>query len=341
MYTVREKDNFINRFVESVDENIRENCGDLDIEKFMDDCDSDKVSAAVRKIRANVESAIPDGIPIPKASLYVSPSGSGDSISTISISTSNSITSSRKFKYKVVVVRGTALEDIKQFFIGVYADLVVDDMIFSNLVRVNEVVSEAVEKAGISYKVTVVPPIGHEGKKISYMSDDEIVFVADADRAFELEDVIALQDVVSVQAAEEGEDDGYNIEESECEECDVNEVLPKVTADEVEAAISQEVDIFVTAQTPEQLVEKHGGLLISYVCDISKRVKPMTYIKKITNKDVKKLRGASDAIAYFQDDKVYSLVARRDGKYEVLLSPFNIDTLKKEDYDVLSAISEN
>lgn len=335
MYTVIDRDTFINNFVHKVDENIKENCGDLNIEKFMDECDSDKISAAVRKIRANVESAIPDEFPIPKASLYISPSGS-DGISTISISTSNSITSSRKFKYRVVIVRGTALEDIKKFFVGVYADLVVDDMILNNLGKVNEVVAQAAEKAGISYKVLVVPPVGHEGKKLSMMSDDEVVFVADPDRAFELEDIIALQDVPKIAENAEDSEEADNDVDGVCEDAS----MIGVTAEEVESAIAQEVDIFATAQTPEQLVEKRGGLLISYVCDISKRVKPMTYIKKITNKEVRKVRGGGDVVAYFQDGDVFSLVARRDGKYEVLLSPFNISTFKKEDYDVLGAIEK-
>ena len=88
------------------------------------------------------------------------------------------------------------------------------------------------------------------------------------------------------------------------------------------------------------LVEQNGGSLVTYVCDISTLVKPMTYIKKITNKNVENHRGNKDAILYYAKENVFALIAKRDGNLELILSPFDTTTLRKVDVDVMGAIGQ-
>lgn len=78
---------------------------------------------------------------------------------------------------------------------------------------------------------------------------------------------------------------------------------------------------------------------MAYICDISKRLKPLTLIKKICSKNIEKLRGSKDAVAYYFEDDVFALVERRDGNFTVVLSPFDVKTLRRVDVDVLKGIA--
>jgi len=100
------------------------------------------------------------------------------------------------------------------------------------------------------------------------------------------------------------------------------------------------VDELRTAQTTVQLVGIHGGMLASHVCDISKRIKPFTLIKKVCPKNVMKLTGNKDTLAYYNKDNVFALVSRVDGEYAVTLSPFNTEDFTSSDVDVLQEISK-
>lgn len=190
-----------------------------------------------------------------------------------------------------------------------YADLITDEMIEENLKIVNDVLEEVVNKAGVSYEISVVSPVGQQGKVLSSILDDKVVFVADTERAFELEDIMALQ--------EPDED---------------------ITEDMIASAIEDEVNIVSGCQTPEQLVAKHGGMLVSYVCNINKQIRPMTLIKKVCSKDVMRVKGQNDTFAYYNNGEVFALLYRRDGEFEIALSPFDMKTLRKADFDVLGAI---
>lgn len=309
MFNAKQRDELIREFrnkVEGSFESINSS-----VEESMKAGDSRAVIDGVKRLQNLAIAAIPVGIAIPKASLYVSPMGE-DEITLVYVTLSNKINSEEKFSYKTSVNQKDADAHLFSFIEEVYADLVQNEIIKTNLAKVNNVLSQAVAEAGLSYAIRVISPIGTSvGKKIFSMTDDEIVFVANAERALDLDDMLIFYDAPDEVVSEEM----------------------------IQGAYSKLVETLTSAQTPEQLVGIHGGSLISLICDISKRIKPATLIKAVCTKDVKKLRGDNDAVAFYQEGNTYALVARRSGNYEVILSPFDLEDLHRVDVDVLDAIA--
>jgi len=312
MYNCKKKEEILDAFTKAARENAERNLSDLNIEAFMESGNTDVLREAISKVQANITSAMPEGIPIPKASLYTSPiSTDGKTISIINLSVTNKVKGSKKFKFAHVIKKEHAKDTLIDVFLAVYTELLVDYLGEQNLIHVNEVLQEATKEAGLSYEIKVVTSLGNEGKKVSYLGDDAVIFVADEERLFDLEDTLALQ-----------------------------EVSEFVTEEFITAAKKQLVDDLAGAQTTVQLIALHGGLLVSSLLDINKRVKPMTIIKKVTNRNVENLNGNKDAIAYYAKENVFSIVAKREDGFEVLLSPFDIETLRKVDVDVIAEISK-
>lgn len=306
MLNLEKRNEIICSFKDLAKENFDLNCHDLEMEKFMESNNGILVRESIEKIKNNVLAAIPEGYAIPKVSLYCSYQGE-NSINIISIIARNAVNDSSEFKFKFIVTSVSVKSRIRDFFIDVYAELLENALVKENLYHVNNILELAATKAELPYKVTITSPMGNEGKKIAMLSDDEVVFVADPERVFELDDIMVLQEE--------------------------NEII---TEEMLVDALEHEVKELIEAQTPEQLVAKHGGALCCYVCNFRTTVKPMTYIKKITNKNVSNNTGNKDAILYFLKDGVFSLLARRDGVMEVILKPFNTETFRKVEYDVLS-----
>jgi hypothetical protein len=302
------RDTLVEQFQSGVSTMFEEVKGNYNIAEAMASNSIDDVRAIIKKVQSLMVANIPGNAP--KASLYISSSGV-DEINVINITVANKISSSKSFSYQTSITKGKTIEKIVDFMKDVYTALLVDDLICENLERVNEVLAEAVKDAGLSYGIKVVSPLGNDNKKIASMTDDEIVFVADPERVFTLDTIIVLLD-------------------------EADEVI---TEDVITSHYNSLVDDISQAQTPEQLVGIHGGALVAYICDISKRLKPLTLIKKICSKNIEKLRGSKDAVAYYFEDDVFALVERRDGNFTVVLSPFDVKTLRRVDVDVLKGIA--
>ena len=303
------KDEAISQFKNDTKDMFKSSRNNFDLNKHIEAGDVTGIRDVVKKIQSIMIACIPEGLNIPKVAMYVSAAGFDD-ISLINIKITNTIVSLRKFSYALTVTKDNSTEKIFDFLMNVYVALVIDELINENLSKVNDVLFQIVAESGIEYNIKIVSPLGNEGKVIAYISDDEIAFVADENKVFELNNIIVLMDGATDVISEEVIQDHYK-------------------------TIVEEIS---TAQTTPQLVGIHGGALISYVCGISSRVKPITMIKKSCTKNVLKLSGDKDAIAYFSKDDVYSIVARREGNFEILLSPFDVNTLCKVDYDVLGEI---
>lgn len=308
MFSVVKRDEVLKEFKTEAINMVKEKCADLDLAGFMKNSDVDCIKAAVNKIDSCIIATIPYGIPVPKVSVHITATGE-EEVTVVTITVTNKISSSKKFKYTNRFISNDIVENIREFFLDMYADLITDEMIEENLKIVNDVLEEVVNKAGVSYEISVVSPVGQQGKVLSSILDDKVVFVADTERAFELEDIMVLQ--------EPDED---------------------ITEEMIASAIEDEVNIVSGCQTPEQLVAKHGGMLVSYVCNINKQIRPMTLIKKVCSKDVMRVKGQNDTFAYYNNGEVFALLYRRDGEFEIALSPFDMKTLRKADFDVLGAI---
>ena len=314
MYNLNEKEELISVFTENAKKNARENLSDLDIVKFMDNGDIDLVRECVNKIKAVVNMSIPGTLAIPKYSLYISGSSSdGAKISLVSISITQRIKSTKKFKFKIAVTTENTVDTILDFLIATYTELLVDELAESNVAEVNELIDEVVKEAGLSYEVSVVTALGNEGKVVTYLGDDMVQFVADENRIFDLEDILALQGVSEV-----------------------------ITEEAIISAKQALVDEIITIQTPEQLIQAHGGALLGYICNINKRVKPFNIVKSVSNRNIEKVLGNKDCLTYFYDAEkgIFSIIAKRGNDFEVVLSPFDVKTFRKVDFDVLGEVAK-
>lgn len=314
MYNLKEKEEIISAFANNARSNAKENLADLDILRFMKSGDIDLIRESVNKIKATVDMSIPGTIGIPKYSLYVSATGSqGTEISLISISITQRIKSDKKFRFKATATAENTVNTILDFLIAVYTELIVDELAEENVKVINELLKEVTTEAGLGYEVAVVASLGNEDKVIAYLGDDLVQFVANESRIFDLDDILALQDVSEI-----------------------------ITEKHILKAKQDLVDEFATIQTPEQLVQAHGGALLGYVCDINKRVKPLNLIKSVSNRNVLKVTGNKDCLTYYYNEEqgIFSIVAKRGNEYEVVLSPFDVETFRKVDFNVIAEITK-
>lgn len=314
MYNLKEKEELISAFTESVKQNAKEYLADLDIVKFMGIGSIEHIRECVGKIKATVDMSIPGTFAIPKYSLYISGSSTdGETISLISISITQRIKSTKKFKFKLTVTAENTVDTILNFFIATYTELLVDELAEKNIALVNELLDEVVKEAGLGYEVSAVTALGNENKVVAYLGDDTVQFVADENRIFDLDDILALQDVSEI-----------------------------ITEEHILGAKQSLVDEFITLQTPEQLIQAHGGALLGYVCNVNKRVKPFSIIKSVSNRNIEKVSGNKDCLTYFHDTEkgIFSIIAKRGNDFEVVLSPFDVNTFRKVDFDVLSEVAK-
>lgn len=313
MFTKERKEELLSAYETAVSGMIDEAKGDFNLDDAMSANDVDKVKDIVTKVHKAMIANIPDEVGIPKVSLYVtSTSTSKDEITLVNITLGSKITASKPFKFITVVTKGNALRKVYDFMLSVYKALLIDELIEANLNRVNEVLKAATDEAKCGYEIEVVAPLGYEGKKIASISDDKVVFVADEERAFNLETIIVL----------------------------LEEATETISDDVIQAQFTSLVEELEAIQTTVQLVGVHGGALVRHVCDISKRVKPITLIKKVTNKNVKNVQGKAKAIAYYSEGNVFALVGRNaDTPWDILLSPFDTETLVSVKADVLAAVN--
>lgn len=308
---------FKNKMLEAYEDNVFAMIdsaeGDYNLDAAMGANNSSKVKDIVTKVHKAMIANVPDELDVPKVSLYVSSTGSTpDTISLVNITLGNKITASKDFKFTTVVTSGNAIQKVIDFMMGVYKVLLVDELIEQNLTRVNEVLKSATDDAKCGFEIEVVSPLSHEGKKIASISDDKIAFVADEARAFTLDTILVL----------------------------LEEATEIISEDVIKAHYAKLVEELETVQSTVQLVNIHGGALVAYVCDISKRVKPFTLIKKVTSKNVSNVKGTAPSEAYYSDGKVFALVGRKENSpWEMVLSPFDTETLVKSDTDVLAVVN--
>lgn len=313
MINLETRNELLEQFKARANARLVENCQDVDFKKYFADADLYMVKNGIKKIKDNVYGALPLGYALEKTFMYVTATGDANSaMSVVNISISTSGKSAEDFKFKTAVTADSTYAVVVDYMIGVYSVLLLDAMEKVNLKKVNEVLAEIAEKAGVDYSVSVVSSTDRAGRKINYMSDDTLELVADEDMVFQLDDLVVMKDV-----------DGLI-----------------VTEDLKEQVMQQEIDAMKLAQTPEQYMKAKAGFLAGYVADVRKQVKPLTYIKKITSKNVRSGRGKKDCLMYFFEDGVFALVEQKDEQLNVVLSPFNVETYEKVDVDVLDKIAE-
>lgn len=306
---------YLEQFENTSKRNIAETCGDVTLEKFMKEGNDTLVRQCIFKIQSNLIAAIPNELPVPGVSMYITPMRTSSGvIDVISLSITNKFRAAKTFKFKKTITTRTAsLEGATDVMLGIYKDLITNVMAEQNLSVLNEVYANAAQDAGLPYGIRVTSALGIKDRKVETLSNEEVVFVADYDRVFNFNDLMILAEPIE------------NL----------------ITEEAIQSAYDNLVAELTSCQLPQQLVAAHGGATLRYVCNINKQVRPMTLIKKVCTKAVDKIIGNKETLAYWTDGESYALVVRReDGNFDIVLDPFNIETMLRSDVDVLAALGQ-
>ena len=310
MFNVEMKKEFVEKFIENVDlsAELVKSYGDL--HQLMLKDDSAMVRYIVKELKKVVEGVVPAELDVPKVSIYINMSGTEDSISLLDVSLRNKYSSNIEFKFtEHIVCSENAFSALVDFFKVSWIELINDAMIRANLEELNAKLESICKDAGNEFVVKFVSPMGRSGKKVVSITDDEIVFVVDESRAYEIDDLVIF-------ATPEGD------------------ITEEFIASEYEARVAS----FAKAQTAPQVLEVRDAL-ICHFSGISKLVKPFTIIKKVYSKNVTKVTNTKKStLAYFNNGEVFSVVSVTPEGKDVILKPFKIDTLEVADFDVLAAI---
>ena len=312
MYNVAKKNEIVNSFTSVADANLKVARMFGSISDCMKKDDASMAKFLIKKAVDSVIAAVPEELGVSDVAVYINQNGDDAMIRTIDVVLRNKYSSDYEFKFKgqLVYSENYDVYDVLADFLKCsYIELITDALINKNLEEVNAKFAEIGKEAGNTFSVKEVSPLAGEGKKIAKITDKEVVFVADETRILEMDDILIF--------------------------CEPNEVLSEEV---IKQGYDNTVALFAQAQTTVQFVGVHEPV-VGYICDISKLVKATTLIKKVYSKNAKKLGNSKkDALAYYNENDVFAVVsATEDGK-EVVLQPFNTETLEVVDYDVLANI---
>ncbi len=265
-----------------------------------------------KRLNSFVKTFLPKGIKVDYPKLRFALSGD-----TFTITARNSEANS-VLKYKIAksFTRRTGstnevmFEEYANWIYDLYEVLLVSALQQKNVDAVNAVLDEITQMADTSYSVHVAIPFGQKGKRLAYVSDDEVVFCVDEDKIFDLDDVAVM--------AEPG-----NI----------------LSESDIQAAKEAVANEYATAHTVFEFIKNGGFNLINYLCGKTGK-SVMTQIKSITKKNMANQSRRVDGLAYYSVDNVFAIVEFKGGNIEVVLSPFNVDTFEKVDVDVMSVAKE-
>lgn len=309
MKNVTMKDLIVDEFIQNVDANLEIVKAYGSLAESMKKDDAGMAKYLITETVKIMVASIPEGVNIPDVSVYTSMNGDDNMIRVIDLILRNKYSSKYEFKMKNRIVYSENIFDVVVDFLKCsYIELIIDALVRQNLEVVNAKLAEIGEAAGNEFKVSIVSPLSNKGKKIASITDEEVVFVADEERVLNLDDILVF--------------------------CKPQEFLTEET---IQKGFDDEVSRFAEAQTTVQFVGVHDPL-VAYICDISKLVKPFTLIKKVYSKNIAKVKSNKDALAYFQEDKVFSVLSVNEDGVEVVLKPFDIETLEVVDMDVLSKL---
>lgn len=315
MYNVDKKNEIIKCFLQNVDTGMSIVRESYNLYESLESGDLDTASRIIREMGTVVTNYVPCDLPVRKALIVHTFKGTDDKVSGLNIIVRRRSVKSEegKSKFKLertIAVTETIMDDALDFLKCVYAELIEDSLITLNVEEVNKKFAEVAEKAGVGYTVGLISPLGYEGKTIASITDDEILYVADAEKIFALGELILF-----------------------------NEESDLISKEDIEAAFNKEVEMFMQAQTTPQFV-KVKDPYIYFICNLNKLVKYTTVIRKtVSKKATNKITNGSVA-SYLKDD-VYSVVRRDGDEFEVVLHPFNLKTLEPVEVDVLKEIGVN
>ena len=311
MITLTERDQVLDKFEKAVEAKAEEVRGRIKLYSYYDAGVYDTVKAGIHDIRKMIENQLPEGIELDAVAVHVS--FVNNAINMILKNKYEESAVKFRMKFSVIVrpdsTNDTMYDEVIIGIYNVYRDLVSDYMIRKNVALFNAAMEELTTMAGVDYKISVVSPYMNAGKVITTLTDDEVVFVCDPERIFEI-DTMSVMQVPGERFSEES----------------------------ISNYKKAEADKLATAQTTAEVVENKGFAIIQFVCNIQKFKKPLSFLKKIASKNIQNNKKEYDGLYYYLKDNVFALVEVKDGAAEIVLSPFSTETYKRVDgVDVLGA----
>ena len=272
------------------------------------------VTELIDGIETGVKAPNVDGVKLPAYLSKVTYEADGSSKVTITVRTK--LKSTYKYRKDAVV----ALDE--DFIINagkVYIDALFDmfhiDEAMQNVEALNTKIAGIIEENEIPYSFSFVVDANSSATVLS-VNDNEVVFNASITRA---------QDIASLAIFREGSE--------------YNNLIRQEATDNLVAALK-------SIQTPVQLI-KGNVALIKEVTGVSTKKRASKLIRDSYHRQAKFLGKVKTGVGYFdetvkingEDVEVFALVSKaEDGTIALVLSPFDVKTLYKVDYDVVEAV---
>lgn len=272
------------------------------------------VTELIAGVEASVNSPRVDEVGLPA---YLSKTTYEESdASEVTITIRTKLKSSYKYRKDVVV----ALDEDFIYNAGkAYIDALFDmfhiDAATENVEALNAKIATIIAENEIPYTFSFEVDANSSATVLS-VNDNEVVFNASIPRA---------QDIASLAIFKSGDE--------------YNDLICKEATDNLVAALK-------SIQTPVQLI-KGGVDLIKEVTGVSTKKRASKLIRDSYHRQAKFLGKVKSGIGYYdetvsingEDVNVFALVSKaEDGAITLVLSPFDVKTLSKVDYDVVEAV---
>lgn len=223
-----------------------------------------------------------------------------------------------KFKKKFEYDIGTdILSAMKRDFLTMGNALVCYDLALQNIASLNEYMASAVEEAGIPYGISFVM---NDYSYVTSISDTGVVFGLPCNTALRLATVSAFRDY--------DEDNIY-------------------LAGVAESHRQNFIKALKSIETTPQLIRANVPLFVDIFGGKTRRRADKLIRGDVAHKQAKCLGTMKKGLGYLYTDtevngkqtKIFGLVEKTvDGEIKVVLSPFDISTKFKVDYDIVSAV---
>lgn len=289
------------------------NIDSADFAELYRESNSTAIKELVEKTKSAAISALPEGTAIIPVSVRVSFSeNENGQLLPVKVKVYAANNSRAKFTAELLLGSGETSTAITTFFEEVYVSLIKLSAEWANTAVLNELVAKILETAelpwGIEFEVTQ-----NEGPAVLSISDELIVLSVNKDQIFDLDELVLFQDPA----------DGVFSQE----------LWDKIFAAEVAAARR--------AETTVGLLQKGKQIpIVKYFWNLN-RTRIITVLKKtakVTPERLPQYKKATDF--HYQDNGVFAILHKdEDNNISVNLSPIDVETLERVEFDVLSAVS--
>lgn len=276
-----------------------------------------KIDALVKCIGANMKGVVVDGVGLP--GFLSSISAVEGSLDEVDVTVKSKLKAKQKVRnVRTVKVDEDFVENVGKLFTDTLFELYYLEWADMNVQALNARIAEILEEEKIPFELEFAVTTS-SGRVVS-IDDKKVVLKAQTGEALNLSRNGLLVDID--------------------EEADDYDIMVATEAKEEFLSIMRTIQI-----TPEILKKKIG--IVEKLADLHTKKLANKLIREGYHKKVENLKDSKSGVGYFaqkvdidgQEVNVFSLLKKNDsGKLEVVLSPFNVETNKAVDFDVVKAI---